>query len=482
MTKTICWAQHASEWQSFIPLAQILTTLGYRHIFVCKTRVAYEQYKKAGFEAHLISDIFFATDDISDEECARYDSEYGPPFIRNICESDVHIPLIFSSARKAEKLIGRAFRFWETFLAEHSVDYIIARETATLLTRPIYAIAKKRGIPFGQLTVGHGAGYTILYDVGEYHIWSELESEIAKGIGHNTPEMRARVDAFVKKRVPPTTDKMRMRFVPVSFFKALKNYLGLVRADTRRSFRDDPVHVATLRYGRLRLRKQLEWKYVTQYFFHYDSIREGERFVYFPIYSGLETSYLTHIPFWARNEVALIKTVARNLPAGVFLYVKEHPHNPGDLSYKELRELSRVPNIRIIRPEVSSQFLIEKSEFVFVFEGSAGWEAFLTKNKVVSFGGHPFFACSSLVYTFTDLNKIGEVMMRVLQEENQYEKRIEEWYWFIDRVLATSGMGDIANPNPPYGFVAEKALLTPVAAYIDQTLRRRYQLLPEKKN
>ncbi len=480
--KTICWVQHASEWQAFIPLAHVLVDLGYRHIFVCKTQIAYERYKEAGFEAYIISDIFFSTDDMSDEECARYDHEYGPPFIRNIYESDVHLPLLFSDVRAAEKLIARAFRFWEMFLSQHTVDIVVARETATLLTRPIYAIAKKRGIPFGQLTVGHSAGCTILYDVDEYHVWSELMSSIRTEFAQVTKEMRDRIDTFVSQRVPSSENRMRMRFVPVSFFRALKNYIGLLRADNRRSFRRDPVHVATLRYGRLRLRKQLEWKYITQHFFKYDTISEKDRFVYFPIYSGLETSYLTHIPFWARNEVALIKTVARNLPHGVYLYVKEHPHNPGDLSFRELQELKQMPNIKIVRPENSSQYLIEKSEFVFVFEGSAGWEAFLSKRKVLSFGGHPFFAQSRLVYIFNDLNKIGEVVMRVLGDENQYHKRIDEWYWFIDRVLATSGEGDITNPKPPYGFITEKNSLTPVALYLDKILSQRYGLISEKKD
>lgn len=479
--KTICWVQHASEWQAFIPLAHELTNLGYNHVFVCKTYVAYERYKEAGFEAYVISDIFFATDEFSDAECARFDREYGPPYLSNICESDVHLPFLFSRARDAERLVARVFGFWEKFLTQHSVDFIIARETATLLTRPVYAIAKKRGIPFGQLTVGHGAGYTILYDVDEYHVWSELISSVEKGIVPVTQEIRDRVDAFIKRRVPLAINKMRMRFVPVSFLRAFRNYIGLLRADNRWAFRKDPVHIATLRYGRFRLRKQLAWKYLTQYFFKYDAVHEGDRFVYFPIYSGLETSYLTHIPFWARNEVSLIKMVARNLPRGVYLYVKEHPHNPGDLSFWELQQLKRVPNIKIVRPEVSSQYLIEKSEFVFVFEGSAGWEAFLSKTKVVSFGGHAFFARSPLVYTFVDLNKIGEVMLKVLNDRDQYKRHLDEWYWFINQVLVTSGEGDITNPKPPYGFVTDRASLTPVALYIDQTLRRRFGSLPKEE-
>ena len=468
--KTICWIQHASEWPAFSQLAAGLSEKGYRNIFVCKSRNAYEAYKKLGFTTYYLFDEF-NPDDLNKETAGseQFDTTYGPPYSPSIYSSDLQLQYYCQDLHKGSQLIAFTYRFWESLMTRESIDYFIARETATVLPRTAYNIANKRSVPFAQLTIGPGSGYTIMYDVDETHVWQELEEAVKVGSRELSTEEKKVVDGYVSKRLPSVSPggKMSMRFVPRSIIKTIREYLGLIWYDNNKNRKSNPMYVGSMRYRRWRLRRQLEWKYLTRNFFRYDEAKDSDKFVYFPVYSGLETSYLTQTPYWAVNMVSLMTEVARTLPAGMFLYIKEHPLNPGGVSYKELRQLRRIPNVKIIAPETSSQYLIETSQLVFTTQGTAGWEAFLSKKPVLCLGKTAFYSRSSLVYKANSVTDIPKMIAAALRSKtNIYVERAEEWYWFIYTVINTSGKGDTVLLDPPYGFNSDANTLKDLVDYM----------------
>jgi len=484
--KTICWVQHASEGPLFRGLARALELRGYKSVFVCKTQEAHDAYVREGFISHFPSATLF--DGAEKVTCSEYDRiqrEYGAPGVQSAADSDVHMEALFPGQRMRQlEVVAKSFMYWENFFDTESVDYVIGRETATFLTRTAYQVSKKREIPFSQIMYGPASGHCLLCDVDELHIWSELDLLVTEGQYSLSEEQVRKVEAFVAERLPDPAKEMALRFVPPSLRETVRRYVGLVLHDTERVVRENPVHAAALRYGRMRLTQQMEWKYLTQNLFPYDEVREEESFVYFPVYSGLETSYLTQTPYWARNEVELIREVARKLPIGTWLYVKEHPHNPGDLSYAQLRALKCIPNVRVVRPEVASQYLINASRLVVTIQGTAGWEAFLSKRPVVCIDSVAFYARSKLVYVVENISCLEEIITRALADgEKSYHTYIDAWRWFIHAVITTMGTGSIVNLEPPYGFVTDKVSVERLAEYVDTTYRRRRALsLEEKKN
>lgn len=469
----------------FSELAKLLEQRGYKSVFVCKTYAAHQEYVRQGRTSFFVStEIFNKALSIDQEQFRSISDTYGTPSIQSIVDSDVHMEVLFPGDRMSQyAVVASAYMFWESFLDEHAVDYIVCRETATFLTRTAYSTAVKKSIPYGQIMYGPAQGHCLLCDVGELHIWSELTNFVDEGLKVISTKQHFDVDAFVKVRLPDTSKKMALRFVPMSLMQSIRRYLGFIWHDTHALMSTDPIHLATLRYGKQRLMKQVRWKYITQYLFSYDALADGESFAYFPFYSGLETSYLTQTPYWARNEVSLIKEVARKLPVGMFLYVKEHPHNPGDFSYSKLRELQQTSNIKVIQPEVSSQFLIQESKVVVTIQGTAGWEAFLTKKPVVCIDAVAFYALSSLVYVVENISSLEEVLKRAISEGGtHYRSKIDEWYWFIYGVISTMGTGDIVNLIPPYGFVTDRKSVNALAGFIDKTYRFRHSSsVPEEK-
>lgn len=466
--KTICWIQHASEWPLNVSVARVLEEHGISSVFVCKTRTVYEKYKKEGFESYFVSDgVFNYSKRLSDNELKDLDLKYGPPGIRAIRDSDVQLLSYFGDRHSEHnQVIGQTYLFWERFFSEHSIDAFITPETATFLTRTAYNIARQRNISFGQLVIGPSQTSFVVDDVDESHVWSGLLEELEKGVWELSERECALVDDFTDNKIKESQKGLSLRFVPLNFFISFKQYLGLWLHDTAKLRHTDPVRAAGLRYGRKRRLKKLLWKYVTQPFFSYDMPSENDQFVYFPVYSGEETNYLVNDHYWARNEMQLIKEVAQSLPVGHKLYIKEHPFNPGDLTYAELKELSAVSNIKVLHPSVSSHSLIEKSDAVFVLQGTTGWEAFLAKKPVIVMG-KTFFAYSSLVHVVKDPTKLSLVLWEAINRGSAvYTENEDEWLWFIYCVALTCGKGMTVRHWPPYGFVDDRENAESIAEYI----------------
>lgn len=449
----ICYVQHASETLFIKKIAEYLKLSDVEFKIVCKSKNAYEEYLKDGFESFYISEIFNTKDYFSKKELDDLETKYNTSSMEDIINSDVQLKCFFKKDKlKARQLIGKAYIFWENFFDQNKIDYIITREIATFSARTAYNVAIYRKISLSQITGGPGDNYFILSDVGRTSVWSELLSKLQDEKKIVDSEQRNVVHNFIKERIPNTNNKMILRFVPISFIKSIKNLLGMLIRDTALNRKNDPIKVASLCYGRYLLSKRLKWRFITQKIFKYDLFDKDKKFIYFPIYSGDETGYLVDDYYWAKNQILLIESIAKSLPTGYFLYIKEHPLNPGYITYSELKYLRKIPNIKILLSSISSQELIEKSKAVFVLQGTVGWEAFLSKKPVINLG-KTFYSYSSLVYKIENISNISDIINEVIKYgSNMYKEKEEEWLWFIYCVISSCNKGSIVRLKPPYGF------------------------------
>lgn len=451
----ICFIEHASEWPLFQMVSDHLSDLGMRMLFVNKTRETHRRYEQNKYPAFSMWEVFEQAKMLTEADCRRIDKKYGLPGIQSVCNSDLHLEFLFPGDREAQaRVVAAAYMFWEAFFSEHDIKYVLSREVATFATRTARTVALARGIPASSIAIGPGSGLFLMGDMGKTSMWSELEAYIQAGVFPLTNDQEAEVRRFISQRLPSGQTPMILRFVPPKLLVSLRQLVGLWRYDTDQLRIEDPIRVAALRYGRQLIRKRLLWKYFTQHLFPYDELNADEDFVYFPFYSGLETGYLTDDHFWARHEIELIHEVASSLPVGVKLYVKEHPHNPGDFTYAELKRIRSHPNVRVLHPSFSSQYLVERSKAVFVLQGTAGWEALLSQKPVVSVGTS-FFSYSPLVHRVDRISEVADVLNRALNSELVYTAHQSEWLWFIYGVVTTCFMGSIVNLVPPYGFVTD---------------------------
>lgn len=110
-----------------------------------------------------------------------------------------------------------------------------------------------------------------------------------------------------------------------------------------------------------------------------------EPFVYLPLQYTPEISTLTHGLRW-EDQANLVSNLAKYLPAGLRLYVKDHTSMLGRRSGAFYRQLRKHYNVTLVSPFVSTFELICKSRAVATITSTAGWEAFVLGKPVLVFG------------------------------------------------------------------------------------------------
>ena len=127
----------------------------------------------------------------------------------------------------------------------------------------------------------------------------------------------------------------------------------------------------------------------------YDAYDASKPFVFFPLHLEPELAILLLAPF-DTDQISIVKRLAQSLPVGMYVYVKEHPQMTPLRPRSFYKELKKIPNVRLLRPEISSFTIIPACSLVAIITGSAGWEASLLGKPVITFGDVFYNALSSV--------------------------------------------------------------------------------------
>tara|TARA_B100001765_G_scaffold153560_1_gene98949 strand:- start:1137 stop:2660 length:1524 start_codon:yes stop_codon:yes gene_type:complete len=106
------------------------------------------------------------------------------------------------------------------------------------------------------------------------------------------------------------------------------------------------------------------------------SVKTKSPFIYFPLTQEIERALFLGAPFYL-DQFTLIKNVAKSLPIGYKLVVKDHPQmkHRGWRSVSEMKKIMDIPSVELVHPLSNSVELIKKSSLVFTINGSTSIEA-----------------------------------------------------------------------------------------------------------
>lgn len=164
---------------------------------------------------------------------------------------------------------------------------------------------------------------------------------------------------------------------------------------------------------------------------------EGKDFVFFPLQVDPELGFQGRSPefFFLHTAIVLI---ARDLPAGVTLAVKEHfpalGYRPKQF-YDQIRELKNVVMLDIAESGVE---VVRRCRAVATINGSAGQEAAVLGKPVVSFGRHNLYNVLPHVHTVTDMAQVSDFLRRSLSHEFDGEVAAREGRRFVEALTAIS--------------------------------------------
>jgi Capsule polysaccharide biosynthesis protein len=114
-----------------------------------------------------------------------------------------------------------------------------------------------------------------------------------------------------------------------------------------------------------------------------------ERFVFYPLHFEPEAATLVHGSYF-ENQMEVVRNLARSLPIGWRLVVKEHFYMRGRRPLSFYRSLRRIPNVQAVPFSVPTNALIRDARVVAVIASTVGLEASLIGKPVVMFGDYPW--------------------------------------------------------------------------------------------
>jgi len=178
-------------------------------------------------------------------------------------------------------------------------------------------------------------------------------------------------------------------------------------------------------------------------------------FVYFPLHVEPERTLSFSAPFYS-NQLEIIKSVARSLPVGYKLFLKEHygmktkPWRKVSF-YKNLLEF---PNVVLIHPYVNPDNLLKNCSLVVTISGTSALEAGFHKKPSIIFSDTTY-TYLPFIHRIQNIEELPNVIRKCLQEkfdfsyledyiklltENSFEIKLRQLYNALNLEFFKHGM------------------------------------------
>lgn len=154
---------------------------------------------------------------------------------------------------------------------------------------------------------------------------------------------------------------------------------------------------------------------------------------YYPLHVQPESS-IDVLGAYFSDQLKLIKDIRRALPFDVTLVVKEHPNFLGTKRLSLFREIRRLPNVKLVRHDISSMVLLKRSSIVFSISGTAALEAGMLGIPTIVFC-KLFFGGFSSIHYCSDMTKLRELAHNVI---TNFKRNYEEDCEFMEQLVANS--------------------------------------------
>jgi len=156
-------------------------------------------------------------------------------------------------------------------------------------------------------------------------------------------------------------------------------------------------------------------------------------FIYFPLHFEPEQVLLMGNAQFYSNQFTVISNIARSLPVGYKLFVKEHPGMKieGWREKNYYKKIMELPNVVLIHPSVSSEEIIKNCSLVITVGGTTGQEAAFYNKPVIIFTEQVYSILPS-VYQLKSLEELPEAI-RISLKRKISPSEVEEYIRLINK-------------------------------------------------
>jgi len=277
-------------------------------------------------------------------------------------------------------IIEQECRLFESILDSMKPDYLITHDTYSQPHRLFYEMCRAKGISIllmAPMRVGN------LYEItDESDKFRSLED--VKG---DYPEVKMEPSEFLKSTKTNTLKNYNdlVENSKMDFFSAAKKFW----------FSNNTKEKTFYTYfGRTKIRvliKTISYELKRKYresFMRNNlsmSLDIQDSFIYFPLHMEQESAMLIGAPFYL-NQIEIIKNVAKSLPVGYKLVVKDHfvMKQRGWRSISDCKIIMNIPNVILMSPLSDGKEIMNRCSLVIAVKGSSSIEAaFQMKPSIV---------------------------------------------------------------------------------------------------
>ena len=164
---------------------------------------------------------------------------------------------------------------------------------------------------------------------------------------------------------------------------------------------------------------------------------DGKRFVYFPLHMEPEASLQLLSPE-CFAQLAVIAALARDLPAGVFLAVKETAAAIGRRPVNFYAQIREFKNVIMLDPFEFGLDVVKKADVVATITGTGGFEGAVLGKPVVTFGRRNLYNFLPHVYQVDDMATLKPAMNKALDANFDRTLARQSGSRFLAAVVASS--------------------------------------------
>jgi len=311
---------------------------------------------------------------------------------------------LYLETRREEPIQRRAAAYLpaaERYLEATPIGCVVQYLGAEVLRRAVYRAAARRGVP--HLWIG-GSPFPGMMDLhrDELTTFDGLDFDADRPLG--TAE-RAQLDHAIARlkadRLARDPMAAAPRITPATARKFARELHRTLLVD-----RGADYYQAVWRHIPALTRKTLR-KHLARAL--YAPLPAGP-YVFFPLHVPNDSQLSVRAPQFLRQET-VVDAIARSLPQGCTLCVKEHPAGIGMMPLGVLRGIARQPNVALVPPGAPSLTLIEGAEAVVTINSTAGFEALVCHKPVVTLG-RSFYRGRGVTLDCRDLDDLPELLRR----------------------------------------------------------------------
>lgn len=271
-----------------------------------------------------------------------------------------------------------SFRFYDELFASYPPSLVVGYALGTgISTKPLPLICREKKLPFRSLSSSRLSS-EYYWATDEYNNSSELERAIIKNEKKYTSylqkdDVEVEPNAFYQHvfnksgnrrsllRACKLASHQLIRGAYLHFKGHKKSKFGYYTSSTIAStFYNWWAHMQTSHYPFIKM----------------EELPQNQKLVLFPLQYEFEASLYGESPE-SNSLLTAIYETATSLPIGCTLVVKEHPLQPGRRPTFFYKLILRLPNVVLLRPQVSSLVILSKCSAVVQINSSLGYEAII---------------------------------------------------------------------------------------------------------